>query len=86
VREVNAVARALATAQSERQRRAVEREALLETLNCAQVLVRKPDGAITLWTAGMQRLSGWTREQALGKISHQLLKTEFPCPLSTIEE
>ncbi|MCB4823571.1 PAS domain-containing protein [Roseicella aerolata] len=85
VREVNAVAGMLAAAQAERQRRAAEREALLQTLDRAQVLVREPGGAITLWTSGMERLFGWSRSQALGGNSHALLQTEFPRPLPEIE-
>ncbi len=85
VREVNAVARALGAAQEEARRRAAEREALLASLDLAQVLVRAPGGAITLWTSGMERLLGWTRAEALGQVSHALLRTEFPQPLPEIE-
>ncbi|WP_431266952.1 ATP-binding protein [Dankookia sp. P2] len=85
VREVNLVAQVLAAAQAEGRRRATEREALLATLDCAQVMVRQPDGVITLWTAGMHRLFGWTRDQALGRSSHTLLCTRFPSPLAEIE-
>ena len=85
VREVNAVARVLAVAQVERRRQAAEREALLATLDQAQVLVRTPGGTITLWTAGMERLLGWTRAQAIGRNSRELLATEFPHPPEEIE-
>lgn len=85
VREVNAVGRALAAAQQESHRRAAEREALLQTLDLAQVLVRAPDGTITLWTSGMERLFGWPRAQALGRRSHSLLATGFPRPRAEIE-
>lgn len=86
VREVNAVAHVLASAQAERRRRAAEREALLETLDQAQVLVRDSGGTITLWTVGMERLLGWTRAQAIGRPSRELLATEFPRPLAEIED
>jgi two-component system sensor kinase FixL len=85
LREVNAVARRLATAQEEARRRAAEREALLQTLDRAQVLVREPGGTITLWTSGMEGLLGWRRDQALGRVSHELLATGFPRPLPEIE-
>jgi two-component system sensor kinase FixL len=85
VREVNAVGRALAAAQEDSRRRATEREALLQTLDLAQVLVRAPDGTITLWTSGMERLFGWSRAEALGRRSHTLLATGFPRPRAEIE-
>jgi PAS domain-containing protein len=85
LREVNAVARALAASEAEARRRAAEREALLGTLDLAGVFVRDPGGRITLWTSGMERLLGWRRDQALGRVSHELLGTVFPRPLAEIE-
>jgi len=35
---------------------------------------------------GRQERYGWTRDQALGKVSHQLLHTIFPAPLDAIKE
>ncbi|RYJ04049.1 MAG: PAS domain S-box protein [Acetobacteraceae bacterium] len=84
VREVNAVAEVLAAAQAEARRRAAEREALLETLDQAQVFVRDHAGRITLWTAGMERLLGWTRAQAIGQVACDLLSTEYPRPLAEL--
>jgi len=41
------------------------------------------NGTITFWSEGAQRMYGWTREDALGKVSHHLLQTDFP---ETIEK
>ncbi len=54
---------------------------LLDLTNAA---VRDSDDRITLWTGGMEELSGWPRAEALGRVSHSLLKTEFPRPLPEI--
>ncbi len=54
-------------------------------LDLAHVLVRDRDGRIMMWNTGDEQLFGWTREEALGKPSHELLKTRFPRPLSEIE-
>lgn len=43
-------------------------------------------GKITFWTQGMERLYGWTKAQAIGKVSHKLLLTKFPKPLLEIED
>src|SRR6185312_8213720 len=51
----------------------------------AQVMVRDLGGRITAWTDGMERLSGWSRSDAVGRISHHLLATVFPKPLPEIE-
>jgi PAS domain S-box-containing protein len=39
---------------------------------------------ITYWNRGAEQLYGWTREQALDKVSHQLTQTIFPAPLEEI--
>jgi PAS domain S-box-containing protein len=49
------------------------------------VLVRDAEGKIQLWNAGAETLYGWTREEAIGKKAHQLLRTEFPRPLPEID-
>jgi PAS domain S-box-containing protein len=50
------------------------------------IFVRDLDEAITYWNSGAEERYGWTSEQALGKVSHQLLHTIFPAPLETIKE
>jgi PAS domain S-box-containing protein len=60
---------------------------LLETLDLAQVIIRKVDGTIILWSYGAELLYGWSAEEAVGQISHVLLKTDFgDCPIETIEQ
>ncbi len=55
-------------------------------LDHANVLVRNVHDEITLWNQGARRLYGWTREEAVGKVVHQLLRTEFPVPLEEIKQ
>jgi len=64
-------------------------EALLEQariLDLAQVLVRDPKGHIVLWNLGAEKLYGYTREEAVGRLSHELLQTQFPEPLEQVDE
>lgn len=55
-----------------------------EMLEHAPVLVRNMNEEITIWNSGMEKLYGYTRSEALGKIAHELLQTRFPKPLSDI--
>lgn len=54
-------------------------------LDLAHVLVRDMDNRIVFWNRGAQALYGWSRAEALGKISHELLQTEFPRSPQSIE-
>jgi PAS domain S-box-containing protein len=59
---------------------------MAQTLELAQVLVRDMQGRIVLWTRGAETLYGFTREEAMGCIAHELLQTDFPEPLAQIEK
>jgi len=59
---------------------------LTEGLNLSQVMVRALDGTVEFWSAGCTRLYGFTAEESLGHVSHDLLRTEFPEPLERIHE
>jgi PAS domain S-box-containing protein len=63
---------------------ALKRQA--EVLDQAQVIVRDMKGCIVEWTRGAERLYGYSRSAAMGRISHELLRTEFPEPLPVIEK
>ena len=39
------------------------------------VIVRDLEGRITQWNAASRRLYGWTRSEAVGRITHELLMT-----------
>ena len=49
------------------------------------LLMRTMEGRLTFWPAGMEQRYGFTSEQALGHVSHQLLKTIYPQALNEIE-
>jgi PAS domain S-box-containing protein len=58
-----------------------------ELLNLAHdaIIVRSKEGVIAYWSHGAVRMYGWSQEAAIGKVTHQLLQTEFPIPLPQIE-
>jgi PAS domain S-box-containing protein len=56
-----------------------------QVLDLAQVLVRDMSGHILLWNLGAENLYGFSKQEAVGKVSHELLQTEFPQPVSEIE-
>ena len=50
------------------------------------IFVRDMNGVIRYWNRAAEELYGWTSEQAVGRVAHELLKTVFPAPLEQIEE
>jgi len=54
-------------------------------LGLANVLIFGLDGRITIWNQGCERLYGYSKEEALGRIAHELLGTLFPLPLAEIK-
>jgi PAS domain S-box-containing protein len=69
---------------SERRRAEEAMREQAEILDLAQVFVRGPEGRIIRWTRGAEKLYGYTHEQAVGSISHQLLHSVFPEPLEKL--
>jgi PAS domain S-box-containing protein len=60
-----------------------ERANLLD-LTHDTIFVRRMDNVITYWNRGANELYGWSSHEALGRPSHELLRTEFPEPLKQI--
>jgi len=60
-----------------------EQAALLEL---APVLVRDLDSRIVLWTHGAEQLYGFSKEEALNRVSHELFQTQFPTSREQVDE
>lgn len=65
--------------------RLTEQAALLEQA-WDGIIVRVEPGPIQYWNRGAEKLYGWSREEALGQVTHELLRTQFPEPFSEIVE
>ena len=65
---------------NERTRELTEQAELLDVAHDA-ILVREMDGTIRFWNKGAESIYGWSKEEAVGKLIHKLLQTEFPLPL-----
>ena len=61
------------------------RSALLDLAHDA-IMVITLNGVIEFWNGGAEELYGYTRQEALGSVSHVLLRTRFPEPLSLIKK
>ena len=60
-----------------------ERASLLD-LTHDTVFVRDMHDVITYWNRGAEELYGWTSQEAVGRVSHELARTIFPEPLEEI--
>ena len=81
----------LAVGVIQRGRRRAERlaESLQErshTLDLAHVFVRDMDDVIVFWNRGCEMLYGFTEDDAVGQVSHELLRTVFSTPLGEINQ
>jgi len=57
--------------------------ALLDAANDA-IWAADLNERMTYWNKGAERLYGWSKDEAVGKSPHELLRTQFPVPLHEI--
>jgi PAS domain S-box-containing protein len=60
------------------------KQAALIDLSPDAVMVRGLGGTVKFWAHGAETLYGFTKGEAVGKLSHELLQTRFPEPLEAI--
>jgi PAS domain S-box-containing protein len=65
--------------------RLAEQARLLDLSNDA-IIVRDLADCVVYWNKGAEKLYGFTRDEAAGKVTHDLLKTKHPEPLPRILE
>ena len=61
-----------------------ERLANLLTLSYEPMLTWRLDGPIEFWNAGAEQLYGFAQDEAVGRTSHALLRTEFPVDFAAL--
>jgi len=63
-----------------------ELKELTQLTDLGPCIIRDMQDRITHWSDGSVRIYGFTAEQALGRISHELLQTKFSLPPDQIKE
>lgn len=72
------------TQEKEAEQKLRRQTALLDLAHDA-IFVRDMQSRVVYWNAGAEKTYGYSSQAALGKVTHQLLRTEFPMSLETIE-
>jgi PAS domain S-box-containing protein len=65
---------------------ALERQVGLLEMAHDAIMVRDMDGRIRFWNSGAEALYGWSRDQAMGRFTSELLHTVFPVPFESIQK
>lgn len=65
--------------------RKLERQAALLDLAHDSIIIRDLESRITFWNRGAEEKYGWTRQEALGNVTHSFLQTQFPQPFAEVE-
>jgi PAS domain S-box-containing protein len=73
------------TEKKEAETKLAEQAGLLELTSDA-IIVRDELGRIAYWNKGAEALYGWSQPEAVGKITHDLLRTKFPQPFPEVLE
>jgi PAS domain S-box-containing protein len=72
--------------QRKRDEQRMAEQARLLDLSGDAILARDAQDRIVYWNDGAAEMYGYRREEAVGKVSHELLHTVFPEPLPDIQE
>src|SRR5262249_9668255 len=80
-RLVREAADIIGQAQSEAE---LTRQAALLDLAHDAIFVHDSEGRITYWNQAAAASYGWRKEEALGRVAHALLQTQFPQPVAHI--
>jgi PAS domain S-box-containing protein len=64
----------------------LKKQANLLDLAHDAILVRDLGDRVIFWNRGAQHMYGWSAGETAGRVTHELLQTVFPSPLSAIEE
>ena len=49
------------------------------------ILIRNSASRVIFWNKGAEELYGWSSQEALGRLTHSLLKTRFPISLADVD-
>ena len=60
-------------------------QAILLDMAHDAIIVRDHQAHVSFWNKGAVHTYGWSEEEAMGRVTHQLLQTRFPVPLQQIE-
>jgi PAS domain S-box-containing protein len=72
--------------EGKRHQQQLAEQARLLDLSTDAIIVRDVKDRVTYWNKGAEKIYGYTREEALGKVTHHLLKTKHTDRLSKIYE
>jgi len=63
----------------------LRRQSDLLRLSHDAIFVWRLNGGVETWNRGAEEVYGFSEQEALGRVSHDLLQTQFPCPWAEIE-
>jgi PAS domain S-box-containing protein len=63
----------------------LQMQAVLIDLSHDAILIRDSVSRVIFWNKGAEELYGWSSQEALGRLTHSLLKTRFPTSLADVD-
>jgi PAS domain S-box-containing protein len=63
----------------------LRKQAALLSLAHDAILVRDSESRVIFWNQGAENTYGWTAEEAIGRVTHELLQTRFPVSREAVD-